>query len=36
MLYAGTGVTRGGGRALVTATGEETELGNIARLASAA
>lgn len=36
MLYAGTGVTRGRARALVTATGEETELGNIARLASAA
>jgi calcium-translocating P-type ATPase len=36
MLYAGTGVTRGRARALVTATGEETELGGIARLASAA
>jgi calcium-translocating P-type ATPase len=36
MLYAGTAVTRGRGRALVTAAGEETELGNIARLASAA
>jgi Ca2+-transporting ATPase len=36
MLYAGTGVTRGRGRALVTAIGEETELGNIARLASTA
>ncbi|MGH3115996.1 MAG: cation-transporting P-type ATPase, partial [Gaiellales bacterium] len=36
MIYAGTGVTRGRARALVTATGEETELGNIARLASAA
>jgi calcium-translocating P-type ATPase len=36
MLYAGTGVTRGRARALVTATGEETELGSIARLASAA
>ena len=36
MVYAGTAVTRGRARALVTATGEETELGNIARLASAA
>jgi calcium-translocating P-type ATPase len=36
MLYRGTGVTRGRARALVTATGEETELGNVARLASAA
>jgi Ca2+-transporting ATPase len=36
MLYAGTGVTRGRARALVTATGEQTELGSIARLASAA
>ncbi|MGH3115168.1 MAG: HAD-IC family P-type ATPase, partial [Gaiellaceae bacterium] len=36
MLYAGTGVARGRARALVTASGEETELGNIARLASAA
>jgi magnesium-transporting ATPase (P-type) len=36
MVYAGTGVTRGRARALVTATGEETELGSIARLASAA
>ena len=36
MLYAGTGVTRGRAHALVTATGEETEIGSIARLASAA
>jgi calcium-translocating P-type ATPase len=36
MVYAGTGVTRGRARALVTATGGDTELGNIARLASAA
>ena len=36
MLHAGTGVARGRARALVTATGEATELGHIARLASAA
>jgi Ca2+-transporting ATPase len=36
MLFAGTGVTRGRGRALVTATGEATELGRIAHLAATA
>ena len=36
MLHAGTGVARGRARALVTATGEATELGHIARLASTA
>ena len=36
MVHAGTGVTRGRGRALVTATGETTELGLIAGLASGA
>ncbi|MGZ8794855.1 MAG: cation-translocating P-type ATPase [Gaiellaceae bacterium] len=36
MVYAGTGVTRGGGRALVWATGRETQLGGIARLAESA
>jgi Ca2+-transporting ATPase len=32
MVFAGTAVTRGRGRALVTATGMETEMGTIARL----
>jgi calcium-translocating P-type ATPase len=36
MVYAGTSVTRGGGRALVWATGRDTELGGIARLAEGA
>ena len=36
MLYAGTGVTRGRARAVVTATGGRTELGRIAILAAAA
>ena len=34
--YAGTGITRGRGLALVTATGPETEMGSIAALAAAA
>lgn len=36
MLYAGTGVTRGAGLALVTATGGATEQGMIARLTESA
>jgi Ca2+-transporting ATPase len=36
MLYAGSGVTRGRGRALVCATGAETELGRIEVLAAGA
>jgi magnesium-transporting ATPase (P-type) len=36
MVFAGTGVTRGRGRALVTATGPEAEIGRIASLAAAA
>ncbi|HSK15304.1 MAG TPA: cation-transporting P-type ATPase, partial [Gaiellaceae bacterium] len=36
MLHAGTGVTRGRARALVTATGAETEIGRIAGLTSGA
>ena len=36
MLYAGTGVTRGRGHALVCATGTATELGQIEALAAAA
>ena len=36
MLYAGTGVTRGRGHALVCATGSTTELGQIEALAAAA
>ncbi len=32
MVYNGTAVTRGHGRAVVTATGMDTEMGNIARL----
>jgi calcium-translocating P-type ATPase len=36
MLHAGTAVTRGGGRALVCATGANTELGSIERLAAGA
>jgi P-type Ca2+ transporter type 2C len=36
MVYAGTGVTRGHGRALVWATGPQTELGQIDRLAAEA
>jgi calcium-translocating P-type ATPase len=36
MVYAGTGITRGRGSAVVTATGESTELGTIARLAQTA
>jgi P-type Ca2+ transporter type 2C len=36
MLYTGTGVTRGWGRALVCATGIATELGQIEELAAAA
>ncbi len=36
MVYAGTGVTRGGGRALVWATGRETELGGIEQLGESA
>ncbi len=36
MLYAGTGVTRGAGLALVTATGAATEQGRIAALTESA
>ena len=36
MVFAGTGVTRGRARAVVTATGMATELGQIAQLAGAA
>ncbi len=36
MVFAGTGITRGGGRALVSATGPRTEMGAIERLAAAA
>ena len=36
MVFAGTGVTRGRGRALVTATGHEAEIGRIASLAAGA
>ena len=36
MVHAGTGITRGRGLALVTATGPETEMGSIAALAAAA
>jgi len=36
MVFAGTGVTRGRGRAVVTATGMATELGLVAELAGAA
>jgi len=36
MVFAGTGVTRGHGRAVVTATGMATELGRIAELAGTA
>jgi Ca2+-transporting ATPase len=36
MLYAGTGVTRGAARAVVTDTGSRTELGRIETLAAAA
>ena len=36
MVYAGTGVTRGRARIVVTATGAATELGAVARLADAA
>jgi Ca2+-transporting ATPase len=35
MVFAGTGVTCGGGRAIVVATGRETELGRIAALTAA-
>lgn len=36
MVFAGTGVTRGRGRALVVATGARTEMGRIATLTAAA
>jgi len=36
MVFAGTGVTRGGGRALVCATGPRTEVGSIELLAETA
>ena len=36
MVFAGTGVTRGRGRAIVVATGHETEIGGIASLAATA
>jgi Ca2+-transporting ATPase len=36
MVFAGTGVTRGGGRAIVVATGGETEVGRIAALTATA
>ncbi|MGZ8696953.1 MAG: cation-translocating P-type ATPase [Gaiellaceae bacterium] len=36
MVFSGTGVTRGRGRALVTATGVNTEVGTIARLTAQA
>jgi Ca2+-transporting ATPase len=36
MVFAGTGVTRGGGRAIVVATGGETEVGHIATLTATA
>ena len=36
MVFAGTGVTSGRGRALVVATGSNTEMGGIARLTAAA
>ncbi|HEX2505437.1 MAG TPA: cation-transporting P-type ATPase [Gaiellaceae bacterium] len=36
MVYAGTGVTKGHGRAIVTATGEATEMGRVATLAQQA
>ena len=36
MVFAGTAITRGQGRVLVTAVGPATEMGRIARLASAA
>jgi Ca2+-transporting ATPase len=36
MVYAGTAVTRGQGRALVSAAGPETEMGRIARLTAGA
>jgi P-type Ca2+ transporter type 2C len=32
MVFSGTAVTRGRGRAIVTATGMDTEMGNVARL----
>jgi len=34
MVFSGTAVTRGGGRAVVTATGHATQLGEIAALVS--
>ena len=36
MIFAGTGITHGSGRALVTATGPRTEVGTIERLAASA